>query len=86
MEMYLSCIGKTGSTISTMISKQEFSENVLFHSLVGNKYTITDTNIKLFFICNGLIPLQVTSVKYPRIWAIHWCVKQNIPYLDIEVN
>ena len=49
MEMYLSCIGKTGSTINTMISKQDFSENVLFHSLVGNKYTITDTNIYIYF-------------------------------------
>ena len=48
MERYLPCIGKTGSTINTMISKQEFSENVLFHSLAGNKYAITDTNIKLF--------------------------------------
>ena len=85
MEIYLSCIAETGSTINTMISKQEFSENVLFHSLVGNKYTITDTNIYIFKIFNGLILLQVTSVKYPRIWAIHWCIKQNIPYLDIEV-
>ena len=49
MEIYFPCIGKTGSTINTLISKQEFSENVLFHSLAGNKYTVTDTNIKLFF-------------------------------------
>ena len=49
MEIYLPCIGKTGSTINTMISKQESSENVLFHNLVGNKYTIIDTNIKSFF-------------------------------------